>query len=66
MSGLTNLQQKVVDEARARLFSFDDYVGIDVDSVPTDRIIEEKGFFWAVQHVVESTATKAAPRREEW
>lgn len=66
MRELTELQKKVVAEARKRLFSFDDYVGVDMDSVPSHKMIEEKGFLWAVQRVVEGTAQKSAPYREDW
>lgn len=65
MAELTELQRKVIAEARQRLFSFDDYVGIDLDSVPTNKQIEERGVLWAVQKVVEGTAGKASPYREE-
>jgi DNA-binding IclR family transcriptional regulator len=65
MSKLTELQTKVINEARSRLFSFDDYVGVDPESVPTDAQIRERGFLWAVQKVVEGTSSKAAPYREE-
>lgn len=65
MRELTDLQKKVVAEARNRLFSYDDYVGVDLDAVPSHREIEANGTLWAVQKVVESTARKSAPYREE-
>lgn len=66
MSEWTELQKKAVAEARQRLFSFDDYVGIDADSVPTHAQIEAKGIPWAVQKIVEGTTSNAAPYRDEW
>lgn len=65
MRELTELQKKVVAEARNRLFSYDDYVGVDLDSVPSHKEIESKGFVWAVAKVVQSTTSKSAPYREE-
>lgn len=63
---MTDLQKKAIAEARQRLFSFDDYVGVDMESVPSHNEIKDKGLAWAVRKIVEGTAAKAAPYREEW
>lgn len=57
MSGLTPLQAKALEEARKRLFSFDDYIPVDMDSVPLHKQIESYGIDWAVKVIVSSAST---------